>query len=361
MKIFFYHTEDIQYIYSNWEKGIFPGHLLYGATHFKEYGIEIIMCQHREYRSRLAMMIDTARQVLFCKEKFDAIFATHYKGLEIIIMLRALGLYRRKIVVWHHQPIITPSQLWREWLGRIFYRGIDEMFFFSQRLYEESLQSRKARPERMHVGHWGPDLDFYDKIINTVEKKDVNESVEQHKFISTGKERRDVRTLIEAFNATGEELEVFLSKTNCGINYEEMLSTMDIKDNIHIHFTSGLLHDKLCLLVRRSFCVVICCLETKYTVGLTSVVEALGLGMPVIISRNVKIPIDFDKEGCGITVDYSDTQGWIDAIKYIAAHPDKAAEMGRKARRLAEDRFNDRICAAEVATVLKKVVGKTFT
>ena len=39
MKIFFYHTEDIQYIFNGWEKGSFPGHLLYGATHFKDHGI----------------------------------------------------------------------------------------------------------------------------------------------------------------------------------------------------------------------------------------------------------------------------------------------------------------------------------
>ena len=74
-------------------------------------------------------------------------------------------------------------------------------------------------------------------------------------------------------------------------------------------------------------------------------VEALALGKPIICSRNPQIPIDFDKEGCGISVDYYDTQGWENAITYIYTHPKEAAEMGKRARKLAEERFNDWICA----------------
>lgn len=361
MKIFFYHTEDIQYIFNGWEKGSFPGHLLYGATHFKDHGIEMVARVHHAHNSRLGLMIDTARQILFCKEKFSAIFATHYRGLEIVVMLRALGLYRRKIVVWHHQPIITPRQRWREWLGRVFYRGFDHLIFFSRRLYDESLLSRKARPERMHVCHWGPDIDFYDRVIKDVEQERGTTSPAQQprNFISTGRERRDMRTLVEAFGRTGYPLDIYLNKLNCGIDYEQMFREMHVAPNIRIHFTEGhLLHHKLCVLVRRSMCSVICCLKTKYTVGLTSLVEALGLGMPVIVSRNVKMPVDVDKEGCGISVDYYDTEGWTRAIRYIAEHPAETAAMGRRARQLAEQKFNDRICAAEVAAILKSAVGE---
>ena len=64
--------------------------------------------------------------------------------------------------------------------------------------------------------------------------------------------------------------------------------------------------------------------------------------------------MDIEKEGCGILVDYGDTEGWISAIRYITAHPDKAAEMGRNARNLAKRKFNVEICAREVADVIKK-------
>ena len=159
MRIYFYHTEDIQYIYGEWQKGRFPGHFLYGATHLKEHGIEMTMHRHKEYGSRLRSALYVLWQVMKAYPKVDAVYATHYKYLELVIFLRALGLFRKPIVIWHHQPIITPKKKWREWLGRLFYRGIDQMFFFSQKLVDDSLRSSKARPERMHVGHWGADLD----------------------------------------------------------------------------------------------------------------------------------------------------------------------------------------------------------
>lgn len=347
MKIFFYHTEDVQYIYQGWQRGTFPGHFLYGATHLAEHGIEMVMRRHHEHGSRLGMMLDTARQILFCKERFDAVYATHYKGLELIIFMRALHLFGKPIIIWHHQPIITPSKRWREWLGRLFYRGIDEMFFFSRKLVDDSLATRKARPEHMHVGHWGPDLDFYDRIIS-------QQGESRHTgFISTGRERRDMPTLVNAFNETGETVDIYLNRKNCGIDYEAIFRSLRLRDNVHVHFTEGYQQDKLCIQVYHSLCVVICCMETKYTVGLTTVVEAMALGLPVICSRNPQIPIDFDKEGCGISVPYYDLEGWKHAVSYIASHPEEAAQMGRRARELAESLYNDRKCAAEVAAVIK--------
>ena len=227
------------------------------------------------------------------------------------------------------------------------------MFFFSQDLIDESKKTSKAVPEKMHLGHWGPDIEYYDRVIAS-EKERVVDYVTHEGFISTGREMRDMKTLVEAFNDTGAPIEIYLNKRNCGIDYEAMFAAMNIRDNVKVHFTSGYKHSDFCLLVYRAQCVCICCLETKYTVGLTTVVEALGLGVPMICSRNPHLPMDIEKEGCGILVDYGDTEGWISAIRYITAHPDKAAEMGHNARNLAKRKFNVEICAREVADVIKK-------
>lgn len=350
MRIYFYHTEDIQYIYGEWEKGKFPGHFLYGATHLKDYGIDMIMHRHKDIGGRLLSALYVLIEILKHYRSIDAVYATHYKYLELVIFLRALGLFRKPIVIWHHQPIITPKKRWREWLGRLFYRGIDDMFFFSQKLYDDSLKSKKARPERMHVGHWGADLDFYDSIMR-------DNPVAEHKgFISTGRERRDMKTLVEAFNKTGAPLDIYLNKSNCGIDYEKMFREMHVDSNVRVHFMSGYQQANLTTKVYNSACVVICCLETKYTVGLTTVVEALALGLPIICSRNPQIPVDFDKEGCGISVAYYDEEGWEKAIRFIQEHPDEARRMGEKSRKLAEDVFNDRHCAEDVASVLKEKI-----
>ena len=69
-------------------------------------------------------------------------------------------------------------------------------------------------------------------------------------------------------------------------------------------------------------------MDFPYTVGLTTLVEAFALGIPVICSRNPNFEMDIDKEEIGITVAYDDVEGWINAIHRIADHPEEAQKMG---------------------------------
>lgn len=355
MKVYFYHTQNIQYCLSKMQQGEFPSHFLYGACHLSSSGIDVVY--HRspsKEMSRLKTALYTAWQVLTCREHIDAVYATHYKGLELLILLRAIGIFRKPIVVWHHQPIVTPKSKLREWGGRLFYRGMDRLIFFSQKLVDDSLHSPKANPKRMVVGHWGADLDFYDRIRN-------KEKEAGFVFIATGKEQRDQHTLIKAFNRTGLPLKLYI-----GINPDPTVPNPNLDAvrsykpaaNIDVREICGLLPYEIALDVAKAQCVAICCKHTRYTAGLTTVVEALALGLPMVCSRNPQIPIDFDREGCGISVEYGDVEGWQRATSYLASHPDEARRMGERGRQIAEERFNDRQCASEVAAVLKEAAAQ---
>ena len=353
MRVYFYHTQDIQYCLQRMANGEFPKHFLYGACHLPDNGIEVVY--HRSPRrpmGRLRTALHTAWRVLTCRQHYDAIYATHYKGLELLVLLRALRIYRKPIVVWHHQPIVTSGSKLREWGGRLFYRGFDRLIFFSQKLVDDSLHSRKANPQKMIVGHWGADLDFYDRIRQSV----ADTMAPGFNFIATGKEQRDQPTLISAFNATSQHLILYI-----GINPDpnvpnpnlEAVNNCHPAQNISVVKICGLLPYEIACEVARQQCVAVCCHNTRYTAGLTTVVEALALGIPLICSRNPQIPIDIDATQCGITVDYGDVQGWQKAIEYMATHPEEAQRMGQRGRIIAEQQFNDRKCAAEVAEVLK--------
>lgn len=355
MKVYFYHTQNIQYCLSRMQQGEFPSHFLYGACHLSSSGIDVVY--HRspsKEMSRLKTALYTAWQVLTCRGHIDAVYATHYKGLELLILLRAIGIFRKPIVVWHHQPIVTPKSKLREWGGRLFYRGMDRLIFFSQKLVDDSLHSPKANPKRMVVGHWGADLDFYDRMRN--QEKDA-----RFVFIATGKEQRDQHTLIEAFNRTGLPLKLYI-----GINPDPTVPNPNLDAvrsykpaaNIDVREICGLLPYEIALDVAKAQCVAICCKHTRYTAGLTTVVEALALGLPMVCSRNPQIPIDFDREDCGISVEYGDVEGWQRATSYLASHPDEARRMGERGRQIAEERFNDRQCASEVAAVLKEAAAQ---
>lgn len=365
MKVYFYHTQNIQYCLRRMKDGEFPSHFLYGACHLPDNGIEVVYHRSPSHDlSRLRSALHTAWRVLTCREHIDAIYATHYKGLELLILLRALHLFNKPIVVWHHQPIVTPRSRLREWGGRLFYKGMDRLIFFSQKLVNDSLSSPKANPERMVVGHWGADLDFYDRILEKIQsqtKDKETSNVDSFTFIATGKEQRDQKTLIEAFNHTGRNLKLYI-----GINPNpsipnpnlDAVNSLNPAVNINVKKICGLLPYEIALDVAHASCVAICCKNTRYTAGLTTVVEALALGLPMICSRNPQIPVDFDNEGCGIAVDYGDVEGWQRAIDYLATHPDEAQTMGKKGRKIAERKFNDRQCAKEIAEVLRGVCRK---
>jgi glycosyltransferase involved in cell wall biosynthesis len=96
-------------------------------------------------------------------------------------------------------------------------------------------------------------------------------------------------------------------------------------------------------------------MDFPYTVGLTTLVEAFALGIPVICSRNPNFEMDIDKEEIGITVAYNDVEGWINAIRRIAGHPEEAQKMGANARKLAEERFNLEIFSREIAESLLEI------
>ncbi len=350
MKIYYYNQQDTQFMWDGWKKGVFPGHLLYGATHFSDYGIEMVMHRYYDAPSRWRLSLNTLWQVLTCREHYDVLYGNAFRGLELLIFLRALGLYRKPIVVWHHQPVKKSKNRLRELAARLFYRGIDQMFLFSEKLIADSLQSSKARRERLHMAHWGADLAYYDALM---QEEGVNRDAAT--FISTGKELRDMPTLVKAFNATTARLDIYVSRSYLGNDYEDVFRKLPMKPNIHLEYIQGMVFREMSKKVNRASCVVVCCQKSNYTVGLTTVVEALALGLPVICTRNEQMPMDLESEGCGIWVDEGDVEGWEKAIRYIADNPAEAQEMGRKGRLLAERLYNIERCTADIAEVIKNL------
>lgn len=357
MKVYFYHTQDVASIYGQWKEGKYPGHLLYGATHLNKYGVDVIMHEYPPmYNHRLKHAFLTAWRILTCGKSYDVLYATSFAGLELIVMLRALRLFRKPVVLWHHQPIVKSGSKLREFVARLFYKGIDRMFFFSDAIIKESLKSSKADVAKMQMVHWGADMDFYDRVIQEVDKE-LKEKGEGHSgFISTGKERRDMPTLINSFSRTDYRLDIFVSHGACEDDYHKIIGEIDVPPNVHVNFIRGLIINELAHKVYRRQCVVICCKKTNYTVGLTTLVEALALGLPVVCTRNETFAIDIEASKSGIVVDYGDVDGWERAIKYIATHPTDAEEMGRNGRELSKRIFNLEVMAKEVAEGIKFVI-----
>ena len=226
------------------------------------------------------------------------------------------------------------------------------MFLFSRKLIQDSIATHKVPEHKLELIHWGPDLAFYDHLLKELPAEP------REGFISTGKENRDLKTMLQAFSQTDENLEVFIAEECGNLNYKKIADNLTLTDNICIHYTEGVIPYELAKKVARKKAIVICCLDFPYTVGLTTLVEAYALGIPVVCSKNPNFEIDIDKEGIGIAVEYGDVEGWVKAIRYLSTHPEKAREMGENARKLGEKRFNLEIFSKEIAQRLLHISTK---
>ena len=347
MNIYYYHTRPIQEALNEWENHLHPGHILYGLTHFQQFGITPVLHNFRRFSSRLKLSFYNFFQIIRCKKPYDLLYGTSFYGLELIIFCRALGLYRKPIAIWHHQAVIRNPNPLRNIVSRFFYKGIDQMFFFSRRLINESLKSGKVSASQLHLIHWGADMDFYNYLrehFSTLNHRD-----EEKDFITTGKEHRDFATLLKAFAKTGLPIDIFTTPDK---EYKQLIDSYAAYSNIRVHFTQGIIPHALAMEVCRSKFVVICCQNYPYTVGLTTLVEALALGIPIISTRNPYFEMDIAKEGAGIYVDYDDIDGWIQATNYLYTHPEEAREMGRNGYKLAVQKFNLENYTRELSEVL---------
>lgn len=343
MTVYFYHTQDTERIVREWKEGIFPSHFLYGALQLQELDFDMVWHHQKHTYRRLHDMLVATWKILTCRKHYDVLYATHTLGIEPIILLHALGLYRRPIVVWHHQPIVRAKSALRERLARLFYRGMDHMIFFSQKLIADSLLSDKADPLRMSMVPWGADLDYYDSLHSDGKSPSL--------FISSGKELRDYETLLEAFRRTELPLTLYVEKKR-----QAYFASLHPGQNVTLHYGDRPIPHEIAQLVAQSRCVCICCQPSNYTVGLTTVVEALALGKPILCTRNLQMPMDIEAEGCGFWLEPGDTDGWAAKLRFIADHPEEAAAMGRRGRALAERLYNANECGHQVAHIIQSIL-----
>ena len=83
LKIYFYHTRLTRESYEEWKDFRFPGHILYGLPLLEKHGIQSVMHRYKPYANRWKLMLYTTKEILFCKEKYEVLYGTSFRGLEL--------------------------------------------------------------------------------------------------------------------------------------------------------------------------------------------------------------------------------------------------------------------------------------
>nr|WP_320038345.1 glycosyltransferase [uncultured Bacteroides sp.] len=332
-------------IYSFYQQGNYPSQLLYGMVEIQKKGIEVEYASLSKKRGIKGIIENTK---LVQKSKCDIIFFPYIYSNPIlgIAILKLLRICKIPILGVSHSNVNNKKKYSISYFfNKIAYQSFSKIFFHSPLNMEESIKSQIISPDRTELLHWGADLSFYLKNINETNTNNIF-------FISTGKENRDFKTLLESFSKTNLNLEVYTNITNYTQDYSYLLDYKQKSQNILISLVENSKQStqNLARRVADSFCVLIPLNKDScnYCVGHTSIVEALALGKPIIVSTNDYHPIDVEKENVGIKVKSSDPAEWIKAITYIYEHKEEAKLMGENGKKLAREKYNIEICANEI-------------
>lgn len=276
--------------------------------------------------------------------KYEIIFMTYLylPPLFLLAVLRKIGFYKkRKLFAISHIALMSGRNCFERILNQLIYNSFDTIFFHSQKNLEESIDRGLIQNIHAEFLFWGDDLEYIDQHINCSQG---------NFFLSTGREQRDFPLLLSVFSKTTVPLELYTNKVNYDNNYGYLEEMQGKYPNVKIEFVEKSAKTTHMLAQRSAqcLCIVIPLLkqEIYYCLGLTSVVEAMAMGKPIISSRNPYSPIDIEKEQVGFVVD--DEESWVKAINYMISHPEETKKMGEKARILAERKYNIRECARQL-------------
>ena len=332
-----------------------PAHHLYGADLLAAHGhrVEIIPCIERT-RSRLLRRLlflvpplgDVSQQWLAWKacQRGDVIYAPCQTQTQLLSYFRALGLFRAPIVTLAHHPLQRGRLLrWRRPFLKLQLAGTDAFPSLSRGVADE-LDQLKGRPGWSQPVHWGPDLPAY--------PRPSGES--GNGAFSAGRTGRDFATLAAAAVQARVKVNIYCLRDAWR---DEFAATAPWADFTVVQQESDLGYRALLPKLASARVHAIPLDPGTSLAGLTSLTDALALGKPVIMTRHRLIDVDIEGEGIGRWVEPRDVEGWAKALAWFDAHPAEAAAMGRRARALAENRWNYLQFVREISGILSRVTG----
>lgn len=346
--------ETFEYRLDMYKNDIYPGHFLFGAPELSDLGYRVIYSAPEDrsnitgYISRFKNLLSYTIKILKDKS-IDIVYSAYPDDLDFIIYLRALKMYNRKIVIRQQCTVQKEKGLLRGLKQKMYYKGIDKLIFFDKKSANDSIPSGLVSGDQIFVDNWGPDIEQYKRILDKAGNRESNKKVI---FISTGRDSRDFELMFEAFNGLEASFEFYLMDKDLVEKYEGK------SDNIHVHYLKSSKDSPKVALkaVTDADVSMLICRPTRPTNnGFTALCEAMGLGKPVILTKNPYYSIDVEKERMGLTVPIGDVEALRKAILTFYNNPDMVKEYGENARKFAEEKCNSRITAKLLDNLFQKL------
>ncbi len=320
-----------------YEQGLYPSHHLYGTLELsKNHDIDIITPEHIKYRFLNWIgnlfdigFLDQQIRAILLKNKYDIIYAPYAaSNTKLLVILKLLGLFRKPIVILVHHPLFGhPSTLkWKRSLVKTLIEQYDSIIFCSKKMradlslaYDFDWQYTK---KHFFSSHLGVDLHFYKKFVVKTTEKDT-------KFImSAGNTARDFNVLIRACEKLDVTVKIYCSP--------QSFPKSPIPPHIQI-YSGEFPFQQICKDYNAALLILIPLSDSPYGMfGMTSLLDALAMGKPIIMTRNVNIDVDVGEENAGISLGKNSVEDWANSISKLLDDIPTLEKMSSNSARLAE-------------------------
>ncbi len=323
-----------------WEQiraGLKPDHHLFGINYFGDLGfdVEIVPFNYSEHLRKIQRWLGRAlfaiplgaldRQYWVWRHlnAADLIYAPCGSETNLLTYLRATGLLHIPIVSLQHHPLNQGRLHWlREPWFRAHVKGTDSMPALSSTIAAEI--NRRCPPSAPKSSQlpWGPDPHFYQ----------VADSI-GHGAVTAGRTGRDFLTFGRGAELAECNAEIICLRNDMRPEFKQLGSkvrtTVFDEEEPYPSFVQRL---------RNARVIAIPLLDTTHSLaGLTSLMDALALGRPVIMTPNRFIDLDVEKVGIGRWVAAGDVEGWCNALRWFEDNPEESFAMGQRARQLVDN------------------------
>lgn len=332
------------------EHGNAPSQHLWGYDSLARHdiGVDILPFQGNTFLKKLSERLkvfgdlDQQFRLLSSCHRYDVIYSAHYLTTTLLSLLSVLGFLKKPIVAIGYQAPRTKAFYWKLFV-KTFIEGNNKILCLSEPLLRD-LEDFGVPRQKLDLIEWGADLRFYQPAPLS---ESIAEWAGKETFIlSPGKSYRDYPTLVKAF----AKLDCGL--TICGVGQIDLnwlkQQVMGNADG-HLPNNVSILQDMVdwrdfIRLYQQAYAVAIPVVEDnarfKNAIGLTVLTEAMAMGKAIVMTRSDYVGVDLEREGIGLWVEQGDVDGWQRAIAHLLDNPAETREMGRRARLLAEQRFN---------------------
>ena len=304
-----------------------------------EYGVELLDWSRLpgagHGRSRWRSTVHAAAALRALADHNVLFSDGEHVGIPLALAMRTLGLKTPHLVIGHHLTTEAKTRFFRTLRA---HTGMSRILVHSSRQRELAWRTLGIPAQKLVYVPYYADTDFW----RPAGGEDARPLV-----VAAGREHRDYATLASA--CAGLDVRVFVAAGSVHSPAASSRNPARWPDNVESGFAD---YRALRDLYRRASVVVVPLVETDFQAGVTTVLEAMATGKPVVVTRTRGHAGVVHDGVTGLCVNPNDPSEMKDALEHLLAHPADRRRIGEAAREAAVTAYSVEAYAQNLAAHL---------